>query len=169
MNRYNIFNRLIIEPRLKNSRFIICVPNVSNLKTSTFQIATASVAADESEGRSGREQIPASGEAALVPQPGMSKRSELQCTDIVCHPSLDWGGRRRLSGTAAGGPRLSRWPQVLPPAPLFSSAGPGRVSSSGLAVLHRRRLSPQITVWTAPCHHPIRCDWEANLSLCFSQ
>lgn len=165
MNRY-IINRLIIEPRLKNSGFIVYV---SNLKTSTFQIATASVAADESEGRSGREQIPASGEAALVPQPGMSKRSELQCTDIVCHPSPDWGGgRRRLSGTAAGGPRLSRWPQVLPPAPLFSSAGLGRVSSSGLAVLHRRRLSPQITAWTAPCHHPIRCDWEANLSLCFS-
>lgn len=97
MNRY-IINRLIIEPRLKNSRFIVYV---SNLKTSTFLIATASVAAEESEGRSGREQIPASGEAALVPQPGMSKRSELQCTDIVCHPSLDWGG----GGGGCRGPR----------------------------------------------------------------
>lgn len=125
MNRYNIFNRLIIEPRLKNSRFIICVPNVSNLKTSTFQIATASVAADESEGRSGREQIPASGEAALVPQPGMSKRSELQCTDIVCHPSLDWGGEEEAVGDRG------RWPQAVSmaaglsscPSLLFSWAG----------------------------------------------
>lgn len=98
MNRYNIFNRLIIELRLKNSRFIVCVPNVSNLKTSKFQIATASVVADESEGRSGREQIPASGEAALITQPGTSKRSELQCTAIVCHPSPDWGGGRGCRG-----------------------------------------------------------------------
>lgn len=165
MNRYNIINRLIIELHLKNSGFIVYV---SNLKTSTFQIATASVAADESEGHSGREQIPASGEAALVPQPGMSKRFRTAVHSHCLSPLPRLGGRKRLSGTAAGGPRLSRWPQVLPPAPLFSSAGPGRVSSSGLAVLHRRRLSPQITAWTAPCHHPIRCDWEANLSLCFS-
>lgn len=136
MNRYNIFNRLIIELRLKNSRFIVCVPNVSNLKTSKFQIATASVVADESEGRSGREQIPASGEAALVPQPGMSKRSELQCTAIVCHPSPDWGGGR-------GCRDRGRWPQAVSMAAGPSSCPSLLFSWAGKSVQQRTRSPTQ--------------------------
>lgn len=93
MNRYNIINGLIIVRRLKNSGYTVCLPYILNLKTSKFQITTASVAHEESEGHSGREQIQASQETALITLSLIRPNfSVLQCTGVVCHPFPDWGG-----------------------------------------------------------------------------